>query len=206
MEKYDVGFQDDIVYDYFHWLCSIVHADDPQDSYIYLMEMLYQTEFYWIIDNDINRADDGKHLRYEFASERSYSNYYPIDNRPCSVLEMLIALAIRINDEIMWNPDYGDKTAAWFWEMIDNLGLGNLDDYCFEGKKLAKNQRFVEDILDDFMSCRDGKYGKISLFPTKNLLHFSNQKCTQKCNKIKNREIWYQMMDYMLEKYGVEED
>ena len=140
------------------------------------MEMLYQTEFYWTIDNDINRADDGKHLRYEFASERSYSNYYPIDNRPCSVLEML------------------------------NLGLGNLDDYCFEGKKLAKNQRFVEDILDDFMSCRDGKYGKISLFPTKNLLHFSNQKCTQKCNKIKNREIWYQMMDYMLEKYGVEED
>ena len=93
----------------------------------YINPLRHQTT----IDNDINRADDGKHLRYEFASERSYSNYYPIDNRPCSVLEMLIALAIRINDEIMWNPDYGDKTAAWFWEMIDNLGLGNLDDYCF---------------------------------------------------------------------------
>jgi len=47
---------------------------------------------------DGNRAEDGIDLRYRFGYEKEYegstiASY--LDNSPCSVLEMLIALAFR---------------------------------------------------------------------------------------------------------------
>lgn len=47
-----------------------------------------------------------------------------LDNRPCSVLEMIIALAIRLEEHIMDDPDIGNRTGQWFWDMIVSLGLG----------------------------------------------------------------------------------
>jgi hypothetical protein len=41
---------------------------------------------------------------------------------------MMIALAIRVEENIMDDPDIGDRTSQWFWEMIVNLGLGGMSD------------------------------------------------------------------------------
>lgn len=40
-------------------------------------------------------------------------------------LEMIIALAIRLEEHIMDDPDIGNRTGQWFWDMIVSLGLGS---------------------------------------------------------------------------------
>jgi hypothetical protein len=203
MGSYDlVAPTDEIVNDYFHWLCSLVHADDPDESYICLMEVLFEREFTWIIDMDENRAMDGLDLRKDFKQERSYSNYLIFDAMNCSVLETLIALSIRIDEEIMWNPDRGERYISWFWEMIDNLELGGFDDFHFD---FGLDREVVEGRLDIFLDRKYDKNGVGSLFPMKNLLHFYNQKCNKAVKSVTKYDIWHQMSMYFLSKYGVED-
>ena len=54
--------------------------------------------------------------------------------RPCSVLEMMIALSMRCEEQIMDDPDIGNRTGQWFWDMIDNLGLGEHERLKFDGR------------------------------------------------------------------------
>lgn len=190
---------DEILEDYFSWLCDIVHANDPQDSFIELMRVLFNTDFYWVISNDINRAEDGKHLRVDFENQSLYSDYSVIYKKPCSVLEMLIALSIRIDEEVMWNPDKGNRAVTWFWEMLENLGIAEIDDYSFCD---PKNRYQIEEVLEKFLSRNYDKDGFGCLFPP-NSCYTSNLKVS---HKVSQTEIWYQMMDYMMSKYGVEED
>lgn len=91
--------------------------------------------FTYTIALDGNRYDDGIDLRYRFGNEQGYrdnmiASY--LDNRPCSVLEMIIALAIRLEEHIMDDPDIGNRTGQWFWDMIVSLGLGSMDDSKFD--------------------------------------------------------------------------
>lgn len=32
----------------------------------------------------------------------------------------------------MYDPDLGDRTSEWFWDMIVNLGLDRMDDWGFD--------------------------------------------------------------------------
>lgn len=178
---------------YFHWLCGLVNADDPNCSYYDLMRILFDTEFRWSIRNDENRAQDGILLRGTFlkSSDSEGAGIGDIQG-PCTVLEMLIALATRIDIDIMWDPDKGDQTMRWFWEMVQNLGLDGFDDDDFEGED---GYRFVPFIVDRWLDRRYRWDGIGGLFPLK------NPTCDQR-----ETEIWYQMNVYMIENYGVEED
>ena len=80
-----------------------------------------------MIPMDGNRAEDGIDLRYRFGHEQHYSDAMVasfLDDRPCSVLEMMIALSIRCEEHIMDDPDVGNRTGQWFWSMIASLGSG----------------------------------------------------------------------------------
>jgi len=73
---------------------------------------------------DKNRLEDGLDLRHRFDPD-----YTPDElNRDPSVLEVMIALAFRIEETIMDNPEAGDRTAQWFWGMVTNMGLGGMFD------------------------------------------------------------------------------
>lgn len=176
--------------DYFQWLCGIVHADDPDSSFYSLMRALFEHEFRWSVDNDGNRAVDGEDLREDFADQSLYLDYSSIGG-PCNVLEMLIALAIRIDDEIMWCPN-DDRTVVWFWEMIGNLGL---DEYNDENWEEPKSRAMVDYILDIWLDRRYRPDGIGGVFP---------MNCPDEDQR--SMEIWYQMNRYFLEKYGIEED
>ena len=78
-------------------------------------------------------------------------------DKPCSVLEMILALAIKCEETIMDNPKYGDRTLQWFWSMLKNLGLAYMTDERFD-KKIAN------DILYNFMERRYEPNGKGGLF------------------------------------------
>lgn len=133
---------------YFQWLLKQVY-DEQSGTYSYytLLSHLHMTQYRWTIDLDANRAADGIDLRKQFAYEHNI-DYTDIDAAvycgPCSVLEMLVALSIKIED-ILSNPAYGRRTGLWFWSMITSLGLAHLTDGQFDIVTMRENlRRFFE--------------------------------------------------------------
>lgn len=169
---------------YLSWLTDLVcdRVFRKRKSWKKLFSKLYDTEFIYVMDRDSNRASDGIDLRYRFACEYKLEsdlvhNY--LDNRPCSVLEMMVALALRCEEEIMDDPDQGNRTGKWFGVMMRSLGLTNMDDAHF---KLDA----VDCILERFMSRRYHENGFGGLFT----LRYPRY-------DMREIEIWYQMMFYL---------
>lgn len=124
---------------YFKSICRIVHDNKFGKGYNRLFEYLYSRDFYWDIPLDKNRALDGIDLRYKYGCSND------ILDEPCSVLEMLIGLAVRIEEQLMTSFDEGDRTGQWFWTMLTNLGLNRLDDDNF-------NEETAEWFVDRFLN------------------------------------------------------
>jgi len=177
--------KDELTNRYFDWMYQLV-ADDrylnSQHFYRKLFVALFDTEFVFTIPMDGNRAEDGVDLRYRFGREYGCEDALIeryLDDRSCSVLEMMIALSIRCEEHIMCDPDIGDRTGAWFWGMVESLGLTDMDDANFD-------RDFVEDTLARFMERDYRRDGKGGLFTVKN------------CRRdMRSAEIWYQMCWYL---------
>ena len=163
---------------YFDWLCMIDMPDgDQRVEYAKLMCVLMDTEFRWVIRRDENRALDGLELRDIYEEETGEDCDF---SGPCSVLEMLTALAIRCNDEIMYDPDDPKRADRWFWMMICNLKLDKNVGGFFSGTKVLST-------LANFMD----KTGKNELFPVKN-----------PPSNFYRMELWYQLNWYIMEHFG----
>lgn len=180
--------QETIQKEYFEWMSSLVVNNKYAKnlSFKKLFKYLNQVEFTPIIDNDINRAIDGRNLRYRFGYIYGYTNDTirdTLDIYPCSVFEMIIALSYRLEEQIMDNYDYGDRTSQWFWNMIVSLGLGNMSDDKFS---ITHTKRIVQRFLN-----REYKpNGEGGLFT---LNHDEYD--------LRNEEIWYQAMWYLDENF-----
>ena len=123
--------------EYFEWMCQLVCNErySRRLSYQKLLRHLHNIDFQYMLPMDGNRAEDGIDLRYRFGYEKEYEGLMIasyLDNRPCSVLEMLIALAFRCEEHIMTDPDIGNRMGQWFWNMIVSLGLGSMSDSRFD--------------------------------------------------------------------------
>ena len=168
---------------YYLWVCRKIDFNQHKD-YSRLLRYLRSKEFYYSVPNDVNRAEDGKHLRKEYLISGKFLSTDIWEDEPCSVLEMMIALARRISKDIM--PDYGYPISYWFWEMIANLGL---DEY--------KNDVFNVDEVDEIVkNWLDRSYQKF-LKSGKNLVKSGN--FSRKF--IEKTEIWYQVMAWLDENY-----
>lgn len=165
---------------YFDWMYNLVCEGDM--SYRKLFKVLHDVDFTYMIDMDGNRFDDGIDLRYRFGSEQGYSERTVaryLDNRPCSVLEMIVALAIRLEEHIMSDPEIGDRTKKWFWLMIYNLELTEMDDDAF-------NEDYVVNVIERFLNREYGRDGKGGLFRI--------EQCKYDLREV---EIWYQANWYL---------
>jgi len=177
--------KDELANRYFDWMYQLVADDrylDETHSYHKLFARLYDTEFVYLIPMDGNRAEDGVDLRYRFGRDYGYEDALIgscLDDRSCSVLEMMIALSIRCEEHIMCNPDVGDRTGTWFWGMVESLGLAGMDDANFD-------RYFVEDTLARFLARDYERDGRGGLFTVRN--------CRRDMRSV---EIWYQMCWYL---------
>lgn len=149
-------------------------------NYILLMEELHKCPFEFFIEHDDNRAGDGISLRDEYGAELGFSGVSFSQN--CSVLEMLVALAIRIEDEYTGNPE-DEHPEKIFWEMICNLKLDQFTDRAFQ-------EEDVYLILKKWITRDFNKNGYGSIFPLKH----TNRDQTKV-------EIWSQMNEYLMENY-----
>ncbi len=177
--------------EYFEWLYNYCceHKISNNISYRKLFMALHDIDFDFYIRSDLNRAVDGRDLRYRFVNTNPHiikligrEEILEILDEPCSVLEMILALAIRCEETIMDDPRYGDRTNQWFWGMLKSLGVSYMSDEQFNRDKLNK-------IVYDFMEKRYSPDGKGGLFYVPG--------CKQ---DMTNLDIWSQMFLY-LEKF-----
>lgn len=167
---------------YFDWMYSRVMGEDRR--YSKLLRRLNEIPFTYILPMDENRMDDGFDLRYRFGHECGYDDRdiaNRLDISDCSVLEMMVALAIRCEEGLMDDPDLGDRTSMWFRDMIENLGLTGMDDRRY-------NQQYVDAHIDIFLRRRYAPDGEGGLFRLKHATE-----------DMRNVQIWYQMSWYLNE-------
>lgn len=168
---------------YFEWICRRVRTDDRDPAvYSELLNYLDSIDYIYTIPMDGNRYDDGISLRYRFAREcgiEAALTAAVIDVRPCSMLEMMTALAIRIEEDIMFEPQAGDRTGIWFWTMVDSLGLGGMTDGAMDRIK-------ADGIILAFLEHHYEPNGEGSLFRT-------DVESSDKRSDMRRMELWNQM-------------
>jgi hypothetical protein len=134
---------------------------------------------------DANRAAKGMDLRWRFVLRTDNRDLYEYLDGPCSVLEMMIALAITCEENIMDDPRVGDRTGQWFWSMIYNLGLKHMTDDNFD-------EEYVAEVIDRFLNREYEPDGRGGLFRIKNCAY-----------DLRHVEIFHQLCWY-LDEYFVE--
>ena len=167
--------------EYFEWLLDLVCRTKSKNMYTKLLMRLHNTEFRFSIRRDRNRAEDGEELRYRFAIVHDYDVPTTVADlyKPCSVLEMMIGLAIRCEEQIMDDTHYGDRTGQWFWNMIVNMGLGPMTDEMYDDD-------YVRMVLDRFLDRDYSPDGKGGLFRIRD------------CDvDLRTVEIWRQLLWYL---------
>lgn len=166
--------------DYFDWMCQLVSDERYTGglSYRKLFAHLHGIDFQYSMPMDGNRAGDGIDFRYRFGYENNIDDYVIteyLDNRPCSVFEMMVALAFRCEESIMADPDIGDRTGQWFMEMIDSLGLDDMNDAQFDAA-------YTDAVIFRFMNRNYQPNGKGGLFTIED-----------RTQDMRSAEIWKQM-------------
>jgi len=160
--------------EFFEWIYQYINGKGRRK----LLWALFNEDFFTIMDMDDNRLRDGIELRYRFSDEANIPIRVidkKLDVDTCSVLEMMVALAIRMEDSVLGDPDYGDRTNMWFWTMVKTLGLYDMTDDNIDYEYVKHTiARFINRDFD-----RDGNGG---LFTVRNTRQ-----------DFRDIEIWQQM-------------
>ena len=90
-----------------------------------------------------------------------------------------LRFAIRLEEHIMDDPDIGNRTGQWFWDMIVSLGLGSMDDSKFD-------KAHAIDVIRRFLNRDYGRDGKGGLFTIEHCRY-----------DMRDIEIWYQANWYL---------
>lgn len=168
--------------EYFEWMLNLVCGKPytrRASSHKKLLTYLHDVEFIFINPNDRNRAEDGLDLRYRFGIESGYGDISNILIGSCSVLEMLVSLSIRCEEGIADDPDIGNRTGKWFWDMIENLGLDSMNNLDFD-------LNYTKNVLNRFLNREYKPDGTGGLFTIKNCKY-----------DLRTVEIWYQLLWYL---------
>lgn len=174
----------DILFEYFENLLNeILDSKHHIVDYSMMLRTMFDIPFVWVLEMDENRAEDGQTLRNDICRDNDLQ-YDFIINRKISVLEVLIALAKRMESDILGDPmSEIDNSSAHFWLMIKNLGL----EKCSNGNF---SEAILRDKIEKWMLRDIGKDGSGSIFPLK-----------RPKNDQRKVEIWSQMQAYIMENY-----
>lgn len=168
---------------YFGWMASLAIPNRRErNTYSKLLHLLHNTIFYFILPMDENRYIDGIDLRYRFGYEYGYSNEdigEAIDRGQTTMLEMMVALALRGEEHIMSDYDIGSRISNWFHEMLRSMKLIHMTDPYF-------NEGWVNQKIEDLLNRNYEPDGEGSLFTVENPRQ-----------DMRTVEIWYQMCWYM---------
>lgn len=165
--------------DYLHWLEPQLRDEhgNPGKTYWELLNIMFETEFVYVIDMDDNRLADAMELRAEFAKKIRASRAMMLSLGPCSFLEVLIGLSRRLEFAA------GGSAPGWAWHLLDNLELRRMSDPLSRAK-----QNRVRNILETAIRREYSPDGQGGFFP----LAFAEEDQT-------TVELWYQMHAFIEE-------
>ena len=169
---------------YFNHLVEIVcNKQHHRMDYIPLLDLLNSIPFVVMVDMDENRADYGAFLRKRWLqNEDLYEYLYEFDDDKVSVLEVLIGIAQRLEDQV-GDVMEGDHTSDRFWEILHNLDIEKYDSKNYKPLNIKEKVR-------NWMLRKYKNDGSGSIFPIKNVVKNYN-----------SLQIWDQMSIYVMEKY-----
>lgn len=161
---------------YFSWLCDLVFDRHHKHTrYSSLLYHLSTIPFVWVVEGDENRAADGFDLRNRYL-DTTHSKRLDCESSVTSVLEVIVALAVRMEEQILNDSEYGDRTSQWFWVMMGSLKLLGVTNNHF-------NPTYIDSQIDCFMN-RYYDENIVTLFPYVD-------------DKVLDMEIWYQAYDFI---------
>ena len=144
----------DILTVYRFWLNSLVQ-NELSPCYKQLLTILWRTEFFAEYKEDEARGEDAKSLRDMFSSrddiELTNEEYIKLKNTPVRLIEVMIALAQRINDIASTDDD----VSKYFWEMVASMEMQKMDDNNY----IASNAQKKIDILLGHKYHQNGRGG-----------------------------------------------
>ena len=171
---------------YYEWLVKKIGGENcGHYCYSKLLHFLFREPFTWKNDIylDVNREEDGFELRSVYFDETGKRlDINLIDT--CSVLEMMVALSIRADRDIMWIPGE-DHPERLFWIMISNAGLLDFSDAYYD-------ETTVYNIIDNILKRNYAPNGQGGFFPVSHVYH-----------DMRTLTIWEQMNQYLNETYFV---
>lgn len=172
--------RDDVIHQYTEYLSNLVGL--PYKEYSKLLTCLMDLEFLYYIPGDRNRREDGLYQRVNYIREKDISNY-DLEDRFVSVLEVLVAFAIRIDHDWIGDPDE-PRPDIIFIEMLENLDIFYSNEFFYYRDTVIKVNRWLDREFDF--------NGVGSIFPLKlNVSRIDQRKV----------EIWMQMTAYLRENY-----
>lgn len=140
-KKHQASIESESVSRYFDWLCSLVLTDKRMfDDYSFLMMELFDRPFISAVKMDENRAIDGENLRYLCIKNMPNDFKFPREfiKSKCTLLEMMIALAIRMESDVMADSDVGNRVPFWFSCMIESLGLVQMTNDNYDERRVKR--------------------------------------------------------------------
>lgn len=172
-----------VVGSYWSWLASYTVDDHHVDGYSSILGLLFDTEFYALTVGDEARIQDGIDLRDQFCKENRVDlELINAQVGPCSVLEMMLGLSIRIENDIACDPRNNNYNPQfWFWLMMRNLGLEDMDDDFFRLDE-------AEYILQVFLNRHQESNGRGGLF-----ISLDGR------SRFDKKDIWQQLCHYLNE-------
>lgn len=135
---------------YFGWLLDLVGGEEWWGGKERQLSRLLHRKFYWNNEIDANMAAHALELRTA-ALEQTDIPAYMIPGGEASVLEVLVSLSYRIDNSIMFNPEYGSRATQFFSELISILGFDELDVDQIDSR--------IDDFLDGNVKIMDGEFG-----------------------------------------------
>lgn len=177
----------DIYEEYFNWLVDSLNLNAGYKIQHYsLFKALHNISYEYFNVMDENRYQDGIDLRYRFGSDTNIP-YYDIteciDICECSVLEMLVALILKIDNMITYDPKDSLK-AELFVDIAKSLGINEQINANF-------NQEYVNQCIFNWLHGQyevNGQGGIITVqYPRQDM---------------RTVDHWTQVMWYVNEKLG----
>lgn len=180
---------------YFDWLCELVNGKDPRESYVRMLEVLFSHQYSYdcrFFELEKDRVSDGVELRRKFVEDICVSRGENPSTAlamlggtwSCSVFEMLVALAIRIDRDVLGEGERCDPT-RWFWEMIRNLDIAISDSYFRDEDVFV-----IRKALDRWLARAYEPDGTGGIFPIPGSPNDQRKELT-----------WYQMHEYLIKNF-----
>lgn len=142
---------DPVINAYFEWIYDWATHDRVPDSLACrkMMHRFFEAEFFYTVKWDENRERDGKGLRFRFAqitdlsskmrlSPSGLASYIDRVMGYCSLLEVMVVLSCRMEEDYMDNPQLGYRAPGWFCDMTLSMGLGRVPDIWYEQDRVDK--------------------------------------------------------------------